>query len=157
MTNRPDWRERAENMTRAIEDLQVPGHPPRGGRGTPDHQRVFQRYEVQLHEAADAARAWWDMLIEVESERAFDREAAADTVQERHPGGSVSHKTVIAVIRSAWLACADVNARVAAGDGVRPEELVLAWLVHAHREDLAEFLSDLAYWPIGLDRDGQWV
>jgi len=50
-----------------------------------------------------------------------------------------------------------LNGRVTQDQKVAPEELVLAWLIYANHLELAEFLADLPFWPIGLDQKGNWV
>ena len=43
-----------------------------------------------------------------------------------------------------------------AGDS-ETEEFLLGELLRGGHEDLAEFISGLPYWPIGMDADGRWV
>ena len=157
MTQNRSWRDKVADLVNAVNDLEIPDRPTAGGNGTIEHQKSFDHYVSQLDEAAQSGRAWWQSLLEVEEERTDDPAEAADNVRERHPGGAVAHKFVIAAVRAAWLACHDLNKRVAPVDRVRPEELVLGWLVQRGRPDLAEFLSDLVYWPIGLDGQSNWI
>jgi len=157
MTQLRDWQERAVELVRAVTDLGVPEHPAPGSKGTPQHRKLFKAYVAELTEASDAAEGWWHSLIETEEERSDGHDEAVELVRERHPGGPVGHKFVMAAVRKAWLACDVLNKRLPPGDRVRPEELALAWLVREGHPKLAEFLSQLAYWPIGLDESGTWV
>jgi hypothetical protein len=149
--------DRAIDMVAAVDDLQIPDQPPANGSGTAAHRALFDRYVEALDEARETASAWWEALIEVETERTNDRDEAIATVGERHPGGPVAHKFVIAALRQTWLACQELNRGLPPINRVRPVELVLSWLLHQRREDLAEFLGGLVYWPLGLDKQGTWI
>jgi hypothetical protein len=157
MAQQGDWRTRMMDLVNAVSDLGVPEHPAAGGRGTAGHQTVFRRYVDELEGASRTAHAWWQGLIDVEEERADGRDEALQNVLERHPGGAVSHKFVIAAVRRGWLACDVLNRTLPEADRVRPEDLALTWLGQRGHADLAEFLSRLAYWPIGLDDQSNWV
>jgi hypothetical protein len=155
---RPTWRANVGNLVNAVSDLNVPGHPTAGCEGTAGHHTIFARYVEQLTEAVETANAWWEGLIDVEQdERTGDRNEAIQNVQERHPGGRVAHRFVIAAVRQVWLACDQLNKRLPPGERVRPEELALSWLAERGYPELAEFISQLAYWPVGLDAQWNWV
>lgn len=156
MVQQFNWRDRANELLGAVTDLGIPDHPPASQRGTPEHDALFQEYVGELTEAVESAEAWWRALVLVEEGRLGDRDEAEESVRERHPGGPSAHKFIIAAIRKAWLACSSTNERLPEPERVRPEELVLAWLVRRH-PGLAEFISRLSYWPIGLDQEGRWV
>jgi hypothetical protein len=157
MTQQNSWRNRAAALVDSVADLEVPGHPPPGGKGTPAHHHLFDEYVAELGEAMESARGWWAALVAVEQTRGATAEEAGDTARERHPGGPPSDKTVVAAVRKAWLACDALNAAADPSARVRPEELVMTWLQRERRLELAEFLSGLAYWPVGLDRQLKWV
>jgi hypothetical protein len=62
-----------------------------------------------------------------------------------------------AVVREYWLKCDDVNQKTRAEERVAPEDFLLRWLADNGRDELAEFLAGMPYWPIGMDEDGRWV
>jgi hypothetical protein len=157
MTQQRNWHDKAVDLVRAVSDLAVPAHPGPGRKGTPPHRKLFKAYVAELAEAAESANAWWHALIEEEEERTDSYDEAVEYVRERHPGGPAAHKFVIAAVRKAWLACDALNKRSQEVDRVQPEELVLAWLVRDGHQKLGEFISQLTYWPVGLDEDGAWV
>ena len=100
MTQHRDWHDRAVGLVQAVSDLAVPGHPGPGRKGTPHHRKVFKAYVADLTEAAEAAEAWWQALIETEEERTDSYDEAVENVRERHPGGPAAHKFVIAAVQS---------------------------------------------------------
>jgi hypothetical protein len=116
---------------------------------------LFQQYLSQLRQAKRHADVWWNALIQTEEKRTPDRKQALRNVRIRWPVGPVAHRFVITAVRSAWLQCAALNAQVPELQRVRPEELVLGWLMHTE-EELAAFLSSFPYWPIGMDDAGNW-
>ena len=152
-----DWRDRAAMLIAAIDDLDLPNPPPRGSAGSSRHHALFRRYVGELREAVELAEAWWENLIDVEEERTGDRDEAVENVLERHPAGPVSHKPLIGVLRLHWLACSELNEKAAPAERVSPPELLLSWLAREDQDDLAAFLADLPYWPIGLNSHGRWI
>ena len=83
--------------------------------------------------------------------------AAEREVRRSTPVGRVGDRTVIAVVRKYWLACDALNRETPAQIGVPPAEFVLASLLTTSHSDMAQFLSQFPYWPIGTDTDANWV
>ena len=149
---------RIGELLAAVSDIAPTGHPARAGVGhTPDHAKLFAEYVRDLGEAKETADQWWESLIVMEEAQTHDRARAIDNVKERRPVGQVAHPEVIAVIRTYWLRCDALNGNLDEPSRVPPEDLVLGWLLADGHADLAELVSKLPYWPIGLEADGRWV
>lgn len=153
----PNWRDRVSDLLQAARDVGATDQPPTGAPGTPQHRALFERYVARLEWAHNAGMGWWADLIDAENERIGDRDQAIERVQERRPVGPVAHGIVIAVVRSFWLECARLNELLKPQERVAPEDLILGWLVKNRKEDLAKFLSDFPFWPMGMDFNGKWV
>lgn len=101
------------------------------------------------------------MLLDIETRRANARNTAVANLKRRWPIGPTAHPYVIAVLRKFFLACEALNDEFAdSGDEdeeVYPHAFVSEWLLDEETDDLADFVSDLTYWPIGLDSDGDFV
>jgi hypothetical protein len=121
------------------------------------HRELFDQYLTEMRRAKLNAEVWWKTIIDVETGRAGDRRIAERTIRSRYSVGPAAHVGVIAVLRRFWLSCAALNIRSTPLERLPPEELLLGMLLSPPNEDLARFLSDLPYWPIGLDADGNWV
>jgi hypothetical protein len=127
-------------------------------RGSAAHQALFRQYVTAFEAAKEDAEEWWDSLIEAEEERVGDRNQAEENVLERRPTGPWSLGATDAVVREYWLKCDALNQKARNPDErVAPEDLLLRWLVDNGRDELAEFLAGMPYWPIGLDEGGNWV
>lgn len=158
MAAKSDWKERTTQLQQAIQDVAPDGHPRMGSVGSLRHRALFRRYLVELSEAKELAEDWWSALIDAEEEdRTGDREQAVKNVELRRPVGPVGHGAVIEVVRRFWLECAALNREVDETDRVAPEEFVLGWLLGPEYQELAKFLSNLPFWPMGLDWEGNWV
>ena len=147
------WRERVEALLAAVQDVKSgPSdlHPSRA------HLDLFDGYVRELRAAKQGADTWWNSLIETEAARSGNQILASRIVKLRWPVGPVAHKYVIAVVRKFWLACEEINGDAVADYRFRPEHLVLKLLVPNHPE-LAEFLSALPFWPMGIDAKGNWI
>lgn len=133
------------------------------------HEELFEHYADDLAEAKAAAEAWWDALIAEEESRQGDRESAISAVKKRWPTGPASHPRVIAVIREYFLKCHALNDEIETEQSapatrkrkkdeeeeetVDPYIFASEWLLEDPTEGLADFISVLTYWPIGLDED----
>lgn len=152
------WREKARRLLLAAKDFSPDvGYVPRS-RGTTAHQTLFRQYVKALKSAKDDAEDWWESLIDTEEKRTGDRAQALERVSERRPTGLMSLGASDAVVREYWLKCDALNRKTKnPEERVAPEEFLLLWLVNDRLDELAEFLADMPYWPIGMDEDGNWV
>lgn len=153
-----DWQTRAEALMQAARDLRrdwpqesVSNHL------SASHKDLFARYVVDLRRAKQGAENWWSAMIETETQRTIDQVEAEYNVSTRYQVGAVANRGVIHVLRKYWLSCVALNEELSPKDRVHPEEFLLGALLREHYEDLAEFVSRLPYWPIGLDDEGRWV
>jgi hypothetical protein len=152
------WKERARRLLLAAQDFSpVVDHSP-DSRGSSAHQTLFKQYLKALEAAKEDAEAWWESLIAAEEERVGDRDQAEENVNERRPTGAMSLGATDAVVHEYWLKCAALNAKARhSHERVAPEDFLLRWLVDNGRDELAEFLAGMPYWPIGMDEEGNWV
>ncbi|MCA1686516.1 MAG: hypothetical protein LC745_11190 [Planctomycetia bacterium] len=120
------------------------------------YRALFEAYLAELRTAKEWAEDWWESLIESEKERGGSRKRAIANVKSNWPVGPVAHKGMIGVIRKFWLGCQALNRKTAESKRVPPEELIMSWLIRQD-EALAEFLSEIPFWPMGIDEDGNWV
>lgn len=119
--------------------------------------RLYDGYVELLRIALGEALRMWDGTVRAEMaagggtfdealERAHDRLWAG-------PGGDMN---VVWVVRQIWLECDHLNGQVDAADRVRPETLLLQWLIDDEEEDLVHLIACMPYWPMGLDDTGAW-
>lgn len=152
------WTERVRRLLQAAKDFSPDAGDSTDSRGTTAHQVLFRQYTKALEAAKEDAEEWWESLIEVEEERVGDREQAEENVNDRRPTGAMSLGATDAVIREYWLKCDVLNRKARSSDQrVAPEDLLLRWLVDNGFEELATFLANMPYWPIGMDEEGNWV
>jgi len=152
------WKKKAQALVDAIPDVAPPGHPPHGrSKSTAtSHQALFDRYVKALRKAKAEAEEWREDIISAARERGEDQQDAELTFKENYSVGTVAFGRVIAVLRRFWLEADALNKKVAPAAAVAPEDFLLAWLMDGTNDDLAEFLSALPFWPIGLTEDGKW-
>ena len=117
---------------------------------------LFEAYLAELRTAKGWAEDWWESLIEAEKDRCGSKKRAVANIKTSWPVGAVAHKGMIGVIRKFWLGCQTLNQKNAESKRVPPEEFIMGWLI-TQDEALAEFLSGLPFWPMGIDEDGKWV
>ena len=152
------WKERARRLLLAAKDFSPDVHYSPHSRGSAAHQALFRQYVNALAAAKEDAEEWWESLIETEEERVGDRDQAEENVQERRPTGPMSLGATDAVVREYWLKCDALNQKTRhPEERVAPEDFLLRWLVDNRRDELAEFLAGMPYWPIGMDEEGNWV
>jgi hypothetical protein len=158
MRRRIAWKERARRLLLAVKDFSPDVDSSPHSRGSAAHQALFRQYVKALTAAKEDAEDWWESLIETEEERVGDREQAEENVNDRRPTGPMSLGATDAVVREYWLKCDALNQRTGnPEERVPPEDFLLRWLVDNGRDELAEFLASMPYWPIGMDEEGNWV
>ena len=73
------------------------------------------------------------------------------------PFGPVGHPRILGVIQAYWALCHELNAMLTdASQRVAPEAMLLGWLRDGTRETWVEVLSAMPYWPVAIDREGNW-
>ena len=150
-----NWRSRVSALALMPQDI---GAPIMGSAiGVRDHERLFDYYVRGLLAARAEAESWWEGLIAVRTSRVGDRVRAEAEIRHDWPVGPCAHGKVVAVLREAWLACADLNEGLHEAERLGPEVLTLIWLM-SREEELAQFLSKLPYLPIGRDMEtSKWL
>ena len=153
------WRKKAKALVDAVRDVAPPDHPPagRGRAASPGHRTLFDRYVKGLRKAKAEADDWRKGILEASQERGATKSEAEIQFKQEYPVGTVASGRIIHVLRRFWLEAAALNGKSDPAMRVAPEEFLLAWLVDGTNDDLAQFLSALPYWPIGLTKDGKWV
>ena len=154
-----DWRVRAQALLQAPRDVVPPVQVLQvaAEMGSPKHRDLFREYVSELRRVKKWAEDWWQALLRAEESRIGDPGLALQNVRGRWPVGPAATQRVVAVIRRFWLACATLNEQNRNAGQVAPEVLLLQWLMGEGHDDLAEFLSRIPFWPVGLDPDGRWI
>jgi hypothetical protein len=152
-----DWRARAAALVQAGRDLSEAEST--FGRAPADYRHAALRgdYLMELREAKRWADSWWRSVVETELQRSDEPVEAKRRLAAKYPAGPAAHGSVIAVLRKYWLACVALNENSVPKTQMPPEEFLLGSLVDSPELDLAELISGLPYWPIGVDADGKWV
>lgn len=135
--------------------------PPQGaakplGAATEAHRRLYREYVEDFEHAYDVAADWWEDCISAFVGLGHPRDAAIDLAFEKRLAGPASASEVVWFFRLYWLLCAEINAGLPEKDRVPPEVLLLGWLVDEKRHDYVALVTCMPYWPLGLDRNGNW-
>jgi hypothetical protein len=121
------------------------------------YQALFAEYRDALEKVLPIAAAWWSGIITSQMKgTSQSREEATTNAFLQRIAGPASDPQVIAVVRTSWLKCAQLNAAAPEADRVPPQEVLLGWLVEAGESDLVQLITCMPYWPIGLDASGNW-
>lgn len=124
--------------------------------GSYRHRELFREYSAEAENVTTLALSWWDDTLEVRAGPERDREEVRAMWQER-PAGPASFPGVVALIRDYWLGCHRLNQEVEQDQRVPPWIFLLGWLLDGSHEQCVSVLACMPYWPIGLDREGNWV
>ena len=137
-------------------------HPAWSGTDVPlsaasqGFNELFQGYRQLLQAVYNVASPWWEGTIEAQISLGMDRPAAIEVSFEKRLAGPASHPNVVWIVRSFWLACAMLNARGDQGAYVRPEVVLLQWLIDSGETELVRLIACMPHWPVGLDENGEW-
>lgn len=124
---------------------------------SPQQRLLFQAYMGDLRQVIPEARRIWNCILADCFERTKDREKATIQALNFQPAGAAFDGCVVGIIRQYWLACAELNKRLPEEERVSPQTFLLSWLIDARYDDAVEVLAGMPYWPIGLNKAGEWV
>lgn len=148
------------NLLIAIQDVAPSGHPTAHDINTADKKYLdlFQQYISDLIDVKfQAEECWRNIIKSTEETTGLPTHKAQEEALLRHPSPVISDSDVIQVIRKYWLKCVDINSKMEPSKQIAPEYFMLGWLAYEHYDELADFISRMRYWPIGLTKDGQWI
>ncbi len=149
--------DRMRNLMEAVRDLSPLEDPPPGGQGGVEHRSLHARYVTELDVACVEALEWYREFMARSAPTPGGPRVDLSRFGEVDDPGAIDEMEVISLVRKYFLACVSLNRTLPPPLQVRPEEFMLPWLVEAGRSDLAQFLSTLPYWPVGMDEKGYWI
>ena len=135
-----------------------PEEPITKDKAAETHLRLFARYQADLKRTVNEAIYAWSRRISAMQERqGISQKQAVDAAYDVHLGGPAGSRHIIWVVRKYWLACEAANQGLPQKQWVPPEVFLIGWLLGHEYEEEVEVLAQLPFWPIGLDRSGNWV
>ncbi|TRC93299.1 hypothetical protein FJV76_11860 [Mesorhizobium sp. WSM4303] len=121
-----------------------------------DYQQLFDAYCQLIQQAYNEAAPWWEGTVEAERNKGLSQEDALEAAFNNRMAGPASDPRVVWIVRVIWLECANRNAMMPDTEKIRPEYLLLQWLVDAGETELVRLIACMPYWPVGLDEHGKW-
>ncbi len=122
-----------------------------------DYQTLYEGYVALLRVAHTEAHRRWDGTVNALAKaEGLPLEVALEVAHDRQWAGPGGDPNVVWVVRLIWLECHRSNTEMPPEQRVRPETLLLQWLIDDNEEKLVELIGCMPYWPIGLGADGQW-
>jgi hypothetical protein len=132
--------------------------PDPGLTGSSRHRELFAQYKDEVDEVAAEALDWWAETLETHLGPGEHTKEEKLKVWRNRPAGPASFPGFVAIVRDYWLACDRLNHEVPQAERVPPWTFLLGWLLNNRDyEQVVGVLACMPYWPIGLDRDGNWV
>jgi hypothetical protein len=131
--------------------------PAPGIRGSERHRELFQEYREEIDFVTAVALQWWEQTLQVRKELGPDDRQAVRKAWTDRPAGPASYPGLVALIRDYWLSCHRLNQEVAEDQRVPPWTFLLGWLLAGDYGQCVSVLACMPYWPIGMDRQGNWV
>lgn len=119
-------------------------------------QDLFNTYIERLERLYPKIEQKWEKRLAASQRRGMSREEAIEAGHQRALAGPAAYPEFIALVRAVWLDCDQINQRSAVGDNVGQEYVLLGWLIEADLVDFVELVACMPYWPVGLDKDGNW-
>jgi hypothetical protein len=119
---------------------------------------LFEQYRRELHELYERLVAERERVIrDLIRGEGLSREEAAEKFDE-NKGPLVHDGRAIHLIRKYWLEIDRLKKERMPRDEnfVEPLTFLVEDLQEEDEDDLVAFLTEIAYWPIGLDEDNQW-
>jgi len=121
------------------------------------HLALFEDYKEEVAFIAAVALEWWEDTVAARKRNAEDERLAVHNAWIDRPAGPASFPGLVAFVRDYWFACDQLNKEVAHNERVAPWTFLLGWLIDQENEKAVSVLACMPYWPVGLDRQGNWV
>jgi hypothetical protein len=129
-----------------------------GFRVSQSHRAMFLRYRGEVDLVTGVALRWWEETLEARKELGPNERQAIREAWIARPAGPASFPGLVSLVRDFWLSCHALNTQCDVEDRVPPEVFLLQWLIEdGDYQQAVNVLACMPYWPIGLDRDGNWV
>jgi hypothetical protein len=125
--------------------------------GSAGHRTLFEEYKDDVDYVTAAALQWWEETVGARKRLAPDDPQVVRKAWVDRPAGPASYPGLVALIRDYWIACHRQNLETAEINRVPPWTFLLAWLLDGNYRQCVSVLACMPYWPIGLDREGNWV
>lgn len=125
-------------------------------QAAPAFRKLFEGYRKLIRQAYREAEPWWRDTVAAERRRTSSDEDALAEAFDKRAAGAASYPRVVWVVRMIWLECCRRNDAAPDEEKIRPEYLMVQWLIDAGETELVRLIACMPYWPIGLDADGNW-
>lgn len=125
--------------------------------GSAHHRELFEEYREEVDYVTEVALQWWDETLQARTKQTPDDRQVVRNAWIDRPAGPASYPGLVALIRDYWLACDELNQKVAESEQVPPWTFLLGWLLDGNYPQCVSVLACMPYWPIGMDKNGKWV
>lgn len=122
---------------------------------------LFQTYKRELRALYEKQVGEREAVVRRIMDRDGVDEDTAREVEYEDNGPLVQDGRAIHLIRKYWLEMSRLKKVRFAGEGnpgaLEPLTFLVEYLTgHEEDEDLVNYLTEIAYWPIGIDEEGSW-
>jgi len=131
--------------------------PVPGVTGSRLHKELFEEYREEVDYVTAVALTWWEETLSARKNIADHEHQAERNAWIDRPAGPASYPGLVALVRDYWLACHELNRDTPEHERIPPWTFMLGWLLDGDYRQCVSVLACMPYWPIGLDRDGNWV
>ena len=155
----PQGLERLLSLPRDLDEAWPrPSRPIERAQASGVHRELFQEYEEELASNVELAMEWWKGRFSVKQRREkLNSKDALRAMYGETPAGPAAAPEIVWIVRKYWLECENRNKSLPKPQWVAPEAFLISWLMDGEHEVELKVLSGMIYWPIGLDKDGNWV
>jgi len=119
------------------------------------HQKLFDGYVPLLRQGYKEALPWWEGTVRSAGRSGKIDEESLEEAYDARMAGPASDPRIVWIVRLIWLKCCKIN-ESEPFHAIRPEYLMVRWLIDAGENELVRLLACMPYWPIGLNADGNW-
>jgi hypothetical protein len=122
------------------------------------YEPLFEQYKQELRALYDTLTAERDVVVKRYTDENGGDEVAALSRFNSDEGPLVHDGRAIRMIRHYWLEIDRLkNERLPQDkDFIEPLTFLVEDLVDEDENELVDFLTEIAYWPIGLDENNEW-
>lgn len=122
----------------------------------PKLQQFFQHYYEGFPILYPICERWWKGCVAAAESADRTHQQAIEIAYEWRLAGPASAPEFVWFIRDSWLKCDYINKTLPLEQRVAPEVVLLKWVIDAGMQEYIILMTCMPYWPIGLDKHGEW-
>lgn len=135
---------------------EIPATRPTRANASASVAALYQAYLDDVLPVAKKAQHEWKHFVDASTKIHGSHSEGMRVSLVARLSGMSANEDFVSCIRRHWFAVTQNNLTLPLEERVAPEDVLLLWPYEDELEDIFQVVVTMAYWPLGLDDDGNW-